>query len=288
MRQLCLTLSLCLLLITTQTRADSMTMEIIPLQHRMAADLVPILKPLVDTGGTVTGMNNQLIIRTTPVNMQEIKSLLSSLDRALRRLRITVQQGVVGNVTHQETSVSGRIESGNVSARVGDSGRRNQGLVLSQQGDDHEIRFRTHSTQRNSDQQNQHFVTTLEGSPAYIQAGQSIPLATRNVIVNGRVVVVNDGVDYRDVTSGFYVTPQLNGQNVTLRIAPQLESVSDQHSGRIDIQHSESTVTGRLGEWIYLGGIDEQFNNRNNSILSSTSRRGSEVRDISVLVEEIR
>ncbi len=271
-----------------QAQAESMTMEIIPLQHRLPGDLIPILKPLVAPGGTVTGMNDQLIIRSTTENLQQLKSLLSELDRALRRLRITVRQGVVGNVTHQEQGISGRISSGNVSARVGEPRRSGEGLVLSHEGNDHQIRYRTHSTERRSDQQNEHFVTATEGHPAFIQSGQSIPLATRSVIINGRAVVVNDGVEYRNVTSGFYVTPQLNGQNVTLRIAPQLENVSDRHSGRIDIQHTETTVSGRLGEWIYLGGVDEEFNNRSNTVLSTTGRRGAETRNISVLVEEIR
>ena len=77
-------------------------MEIIPLQHRMTDDVVPILRPLVAPGGTITGMNNQLIIKTTPDNLAEIKNVLQSLDRSPRRLLITVKQDIGGQIHTQE------------------------------------------------------------------------------------------------------------------------------------------------------------------------------------------
>ena len=54
-----------------------MTLEIIPLQYRTADEIIPIIRPLVHQGGTVTGMNNQLIVKTTASNLIEIKQILA-------------------------------------------------------------------------------------------------------------------------------------------------------------------------------------------------------------------
>ncbi len=56
-----------------------MQLEVIPLQKRMVDEVIQIIRPLVAPGGTVTGMNNQLIIKTTPSNLAEIKQVLRKL-----------------------------------------------------------------------------------------------------------------------------------------------------------------------------------------------------------------
>ncbi|MGH8603813.1 MAG: secretin N-terminal domain-containing protein, partial [Gammaproteobacteria bacterium] len=72
--------------------AQEMVLEVIPLEHRLSADVIPLLKPLVAPGGTVTGMSSQLIVRSTQRNLLEIKRVLAAIDRPLRRLKIIVRQ----------------------------------------------------------------------------------------------------------------------------------------------------------------------------------------------------
>ena len=69
----------------TLSVAESMKIEIIPMKNRMVEDVIPIIKPLVIRGGTVTGMNNQLIVKTTPSNIELIKSVLEQIDNAHRK-----------------------------------------------------------------------------------------------------------------------------------------------------------------------------------------------------------
>lgn len=69
-------------------------LEIITLQHRNVEEILPIVRPLLDKDGVASGMNNQLILRTSPRNIAEIRKLLNSIDTAPRRLRITVLQNV--------------------------------------------------------------------------------------------------------------------------------------------------------------------------------------------------
>lgn len=242
------------------TVADAMRLEVIPLKHRTASQVVPIVKPLVAKGGTVTGMNNQLIIRSTPANISELKHLLKSIDRPARRLLIEVRQDVSGFQTGARQDVS---------------------------GNSHGTEYRTLSTLSEGDENNVHVVQTVDGQPAFISTGKSVPLPDQTVVVTGAGAAVQNTIHYRDVTSGFYVIPHVHGDEVTLQIAPQLESAG--HSGgAIDIQHVQSTASGRLGQWIELGGAGHNQTEDSGSTVVSTRRHDAESRSIWVKVEELK
>ena len=105
------------------TARDGMVMEIVPLRHRLVDDLVPTLRALLAPGGTVTGLQDQLVIRTTPENLAELKRVLGALDTKLRTLRITVRQDVEAHSRLREDEFSARVRAGDAAARVGGPGR---------------------------------------------------------------------------------------------------------------------------------------------------------------------
>ena len=259
--------------------AESMVVEVIPLKHRLTADVLPIIQPLVADGGTVTGMNNQVVVKTTPANLEEIRQVLDSIDSAPRRLMISVRQNVDGNFNRDEQGISGRYSSGDVTIASPDPGARRGGGVVA---------IRALSTRSSREDKSTFSVQATEGYPAFIHTGQSVPVANQQTIITpGGAVVVQDGIQYRDVTSGFYVLPRLSGDRVTLLVAPQLNRVNDAQGGVFEIQNVETTATGRLGEWIELGGVSEQFDDKGNLNLTTTRRRGQEFRNIAVKVTEI-
>ena len=270
--------------------SDSMTLEVIELKHRMTDDVIEILRPMVVPGGTVTGMNNQIIIKTTPANLAEIKTILDSLDRSPRRLMISVKQDVGGQIQSREQSVSGRYSTGDVTVGAGDTRRSRDGLIISGRDEDgNEIRYRAQDSTSYTDDRGTYTVQATEGYPAYINIGQSVPVQSRTgVITPGGGIVISEGTEYVDAGSGFYVMPRLSGNQVTLLIAPKLTRVSPGKAPVFDVQNVETTASGQLGEWIELGGLNQQFSDSNRRILSSSSARGSEVRSIYVKVVEIK
>lgn len=64
-----------------------------------------------------------------------------------------------------------------------------------------------------------HHVQTLEGREAHIGTGTSLPLGERTIYARSGGARVHDAIRYRDLTSGFYVVPSLNGNIVTLDIS---------------------------------------------------------------------
>lgn len=268
-------------------RAESMTMEIIPLQHSLLDDILPVIRPMVVEGGTVTGMNDQLIVKTSPANLLEIKQLLRSLDTPPRRLMITVKQNVDGNLVTNEHGVSGRYRSGDVSISNRDPGRGGAKVAIRDK-DGNVLRYRTLTTKSDIDDRNTFKVQTIAGQPAFIQQGSSVPVANQQTYITpGGGVIVQDGVEYRNVTSGFYVLPRVNGNRVTLLVSPQLNKVNRHQDGSFDLQNIETTASGYLGEWIQIGGVTEQFKERNSRFISSSRARGQEIRNVLIRVDEI-
>lgn len=265
-----------------------MQLEVIPLKGRMVEDVIPVLRPLLAPGGSITGMNNQLIVKTTPANLAEIRSVLDGIDQPLRRLMITVRQDADFRGNASEQSLSGRVSAGDVSIAAGDRGR-GHGLEAEIGDDDEDFaRLRALEQEQRSTDHNSFRVQALEGRPAFIHAGHSVPVHYRSLNpVPGGGHYVQDGVEYRDATSGFYVLPRLNGDQVTLLVSPFMTEVVPGRVPSFAVQNVETTASGRLGEWISLGGLATERRDSRGEILSRGSSSSFDQRNIQVMVTEI-
>jgi hypothetical protein len=247
------------LAIAASVKSAELSLEVIELRYRTVEQLLPILQPLVQKPGTVSGMHSSLIVRTTPANLAEIRRVLDAVDRAPRRLMITVRQDADANRSDEGVSVSASI--GTPRARVtlpgGDAG--DSGAVVQARRGDDRARARVYSTQSLENDRTTQQVQVIEGSEALIRVGQSVPVPSRSVVrrvIGGRVVEQTvDTVDYRDALTGFLVRPRLAGEVVTLELSPQRDTLGTQGPGSINVQRVSTTVSGRLGEWIEIGGI---------------------------------
>jgi type II secretory pathway component GspD/PulD (secretin) len=130
-------------------------------------------------------------------------------------------------------------------------------------------------------------VRVLEGSSALIRVGQSVPAGIEQVIVGPGGAVGSQSTQYRDVDSGFYVTPRVNGNRVTLEISSANDRVVDPATGATRIQRVETVASGRLGEWIELGGTWEQRSQQDSVILGRSSDAGRDYRRVLLMVEEV-
>src|SRR5690348_2631675 len=80
-----------LLLVAATVALAQGTLEVIQLRHRTAEQVIPVLRPLVEPGGALTGQYNQLIVRSSPENLAQIRQVLDSIDRPQRRLMVSVR-----------------------------------------------------------------------------------------------------------------------------------------------------------------------------------------------------
>ncbi|MGH8708496.1 MAG: secretin N-terminal domain-containing protein, partial [Burkholderiales bacterium] len=77
------------------------SLEVIDLRHTTAEQVLPALRPLLEPGGVLTGQRSQLIVRTSPANLAELRRALEALDAPARRLVISVR--FAGEAAEQRT-----------------------------------------------------------------------------------------------------------------------------------------------------------------------------------------
>lgn len=282
------TLVLLLLLLPAHVTAADRVLEVIPMQHRLVSDVIPVIEPLVEPGGTVTGSNNQLIIKSTPANIAEIREVLANLDRAPRQLMITVTQSQNLDSRQREQGLSGRYSNGEITVET-DGLRRKDLEARIEDREGNRLRYEMRDHNSRSESRNAYRVQGTEGYPAHIQSGELYPFPRRSMHVAPGNVVVQDSYEYLDATSGFYVLPRIQGDTVTLEIAPRVTQVQ---RGRgpplIQLQNVQTVVSGRLGEWIPVGGVDQSGQRNDQRLLNRGSSQSSEQGRILIRVDEIR
>jgi hypothetical protein len=164
-------------------------LEIIPLRHRTVEQVLPVLRPLLEPGATLSGQRGQLIVRASPDNRAEIRQALAAIDRPLRRLQISVRFDDASQHSSQ------RIDAG---ARASNRGAR--------------LDIRAQDSRGSESERVDQRIQVLEGARARILTGQSTPLP-------GAVW---------ETGSGFEAVPRLSGDTVLVDIAPQKESLERQ------------------------------------------------------------
>lgn len=239
--------------------AWAQSLEVIQLKHRSAEDVIPILQPLVEPGGALSGKDYTLFVRASSANVAQLRLALAQIDHAPRQFLISVRQATEQEMEREGVSASGTIHSGgaDVSVRATDStDRRRGGSVAS--------------------------VNVLEGGSAYVAAGSSVPIVTTIATGGGRRPWAVGSTSYRDLESGFIVTPRAAGDAVTLEIEQQAESV---YGGQIQTQHLTTQISARPGEWVRLGGVSESVRSEERGILHRRHQTSSDERAVWVKVE---
>jgi len=255
------------------------SLEIIELKYRPVDEVVPVLQPLLEPGATLSGMNNQLFLRASPRNRAEIKRALASIDMPARRLLIKVATDMSGSAREQGGQIRGGVESGRVRVETPEGGSRGGSGVTA----------RIYDSRSASSGNGTQMVQTVDGGRAFIQVGQSVAVPMRQVIrTPGGGRVVSDTVEYREIGRGFYVEPRLAGDRVTLEISQQSDTPDSRSGpGGARIQHLSSTVTGRLGEWIQLGGSSGSVERDGRGAWSLSTESVRNERGIWLMVEEL-
>ena len=266
-----------LLTVSHFTVAGAQELQVIQLRHRLADQVLPALQPLVEPGGTLSGMDSMLFVRTSPANLQQIQQAVAALDRQLRQLRVSVGQGTVETGNDSAVRGSATVGSGDVQAGINRPPAGEPGAAVAAR----------HATQR-ADLRNVSTVTALEGTETFIAIGQSAPVTTTQVTPGWIGPNVVQTTEYRDANTGFYATPRVNGDVVTLDLSPTQQRFTGPPSDRrVATAGITTQVSGRLGEWIRVGGSDASSRNDTSGLLTWGTRSDAASYSVWVKVEEV-
>lgn len=268
--------------------AETQVLEVIPLGYRQAEDVIPMLRPLLAPGGTLTGMKNQLVVRTTPSNMAELKQVLATVDAAPRRLIISVRQTSGMDTSRDAQSLQGAVGIGD-NARVTlpkQRGAAGDPTVTVQSGSTRVEGNLANSRSARNDQVTQ-TMQTLEGNPAFIRTGQSVVVPGAQVIdtPTGRQII--QGGQTVQANTGFYVTPRLSGDRVSLEVATSLQRLRNPATGAVSGQQIGTVVSGHLGEWIEIGGVAQSIEREQGQILGRSRDARRDDSRVQLRVDEV-
>ena len=254
--QILVAFSVCLM----AAAALAQSLEIIDLKHRSAQELLPALQPLIAPGGSLSGQDYKLFVRTTSQNLAELRRVVAQLDKAPRQLLVSVRNASGQQIEREGASVSGTLSTEGAHARV----------------DAHDT-----ASQRSRD--GIASVAVLEGNSAMINNGASIPIVTAVAGGGGRRREwIAAQTEYRDLANGFVVTPRVNGERVVLDIAQRAQKA---RNGVIENQELQTQASGRLGEWLSLGGVAESSTSTQRGIGTRQYATQSDQRSIWIKVE---
>lgn len=268
-----------LAVLSLQTPAEELQIEVIEPRYRLAEDLLPALEPLVGVGGSITAFQGRLVIKAKPSSLDQILEVLDRLDEPPRQLMVLLTQNA--DLVRRERSfgVEGSIEAGDVELGFPANSTSRPGFTVG----DPNARFGAEdsgSTTRRSDVQR---VKVLDGREAVIHIGQSVPVVTTGVTYDG---LPRELVEYRHVLVGFVVQPRVTGNRVTLQIHPRQDVLSER-PGVINVQHIDTTVSGPLGEWLSIGEVSQEQSGKSRGLASSQSLAESDRRGVWLKVEEV-
>ncbi len=239
--------------------------QILPLHYRTSSDLLPVAQSFLGKDGSVSAYGNQLIVNAEPAKIDELRTLLTQLDTAPKRLLITVDTSENNTQDQRGYSVNGSISAGN-----GGVDGRAQTRIINRSTDSRDGGIQQ--------------VQASEGSPALIQVGQSVPLTSTQLDAYGRPI---NQTQYRNVTQGFYVTASVTGDIVHLSITTNRDRMSQERPDVVNVQSTDTKVSGRLGEWITLAGVNRQNQADQQGIAQRYSTQGRDDMTLRVKVETL-
>ena len=234
------------LLAGTLAAAAAAVTETLPVRHRPAAELAPLLRPLAGPDGAVVAAGDALVVRATPERLEAVREALRALDRAPRRLRLTVRALAAGERldAHAGADIAAGPGGAAVTARV-------------------------RSTRARETARRGQSVEALEGRWVRIATGALLPYLERSVTVTGAGTTTTESVGYRPALTGFLARARLAADgSVTVEIRAADERTRD--GAALETAGLETVVRGRPGEWLPLGGAAGTERRRTRSLLART------------------
>ena len=272
--------------LTAPAAAQETRIEVIPVHNRPAESLAPVLQRMLGGEAIVTAASGRLIVNASPAVLARVRGLLRELDTAARSLWVSVRQEGEASASYGAGGVSGQVTSGGVRVTVPETTETRRGTSVERRTTHTEVRGAFAAGSQQSSDATLQQVRATEGLPAFIRVGSAVPVTQTQVTPGPGGSIVSGGTSYVAAETGFYVTPLLGGEFVTLELSATKERISP--AGVIESQAVETTVSGRLGEWISLGQILRSENARRSGLFAAAGLQSNESANIFVRVDEIR
>ena len=217
----------------------------IELQHRLAAEILPMLEPMVDNYTTINGHDNLLIIKSSSQSFQEIEQLVKQLDSRQQSITVTVLR------TQQQ---------------LGDQRFANDQLSIDLADPENaSVEINRWSTRDSRERDQQYQARGIAGQPIDIRMGQAVADKQQQLIFYPHGgIAAQQTTQYIQLDNGFQTRVNILGnQQARIEILPLFSKM--QRNGDISTTSLLTTVTGPVNQWILIGQIGEQQRQQQNA-----------------------
>ncbi len=249
--------------------------KIIELKHHMAQDILPTLQIIVGNNGVVTGLNNQIIIRTDSAHMADIEQAVAALDTSRQNIKITVSHDATHQYQQDSTSAQGNLKIGRVVVSNSRTVPPNNAEI---------------NIERNISSMSEHgsqFINVLDGERAFISTGQIIPYTEEWSLLTRRYIQQQKTTVFKEISTGFAVRAHsigdVNSSEFELEITPRIASINS--SGYIDFEELSTLVRVHKGEWFDLGGNMLNRDDVSRQILNTQNQLSQHNSDLMIRIE---
>lgn len=261
------------LLASLPLQAAGLDFKMITLQHRFPQDVLPAVQQLVGPEGSVSAIDQHLVVRATSERMEAIEALVEKLDMARRNLRITVRHDNQQMDSRDAVGADGVIRHGDIEVGVG-RGAEEQG----------DVRFNVDSSRSSMQRGSEQFLTVLDGERAFIRVGQSVPFTRQWMVLTAQYLNLQQTTEFHDITTGFAVCPRYIGNQVEVEITPRIARLNA--AGFIDFDELTTTVRVARGEWLDIGGLMQNRDQVSREIFSQGQREEGNRTRLQIKVDE--
>jgi len=278
---LLLTWSLLAVAGAAQALAQQMQVEVIELYARDADEMVRLLRPMLAPGGSIRGFRDKLVISTTPQNLADLRRILEQVDAPPHQLLITLRQDVSSQSTERNLEISGSVGGDHARVTVPE---KPPGAHARARGDaTNHVDVRIDSNNSDVAGGSRQTFRVIEGEPAFIAIGESVPIQVQSAAGTSQ----GKPVEYHNIVSGFYAVARLQGETVTIQLASRADTVIDHTTGAAHIERISSVLSGRLGEWLEVGGVANSAQMEGSGTVYHRNSASSDQRRTYIKVEEL-
>ncbi len=273
----------CWLAVTTALAAEAV--RVIELKQRPAAEILPLIQPLLGPGEAASATDHRLLVRASEARLREIEGVVAQLDAAGRSLVITVWQVPEADAQRRlrQLSAQARTDGARVTTTAPPAPAPGPGVAP---GDaDGSVRYRTQRSETDLTEQRMQVLRTQEGSHAYVRIGQSVPYIENIIALSGERLRDVRAATLQDVTTGFDVVARVRGDEAVLAITPKLHSLANPDIDRARLTDVATTATVKLGAWSDLGGVLRQASAVSSTVLDSAAVETGERYTLLIKVE---
>jgi type II secretory pathway component GspD/PulD (secretin) len=224
--------------------AENTVVKVFTIKNRFAEDLESSVQMILSPEGRlVTDKNtNSLIINDYPKNINAVADLLKEQDKLPQQVRIKINY--VDDTDLKEAGIPVRWQyrdslwsMGNIAG--GGSGLNLNAIISARKGK------RSISGEQN--------LLLMSGSNGTISAGRSIAYRDwfyQYSMTHGHRA---SGARFKDVITGFAVSPRVVGDSINVAVSPRISYMSDDGPGEIIFREAGTTVICKDGESVLIG-----------------------------------